>query len=245
MKKRGLKFFRLKKGSHVGVMISFLIFVVFILFIITIIEPVIVSDEDKENFAKEIGRIILENVSSDIISATVLIESSTTSSCLSLNSFFSDSQMNTRIVVLDDDGDSIPSSYSSENLRINRQTSLDRFFKIYCSEDFDILDEESTTCESLTEGTDYKIGVIKTSEYASEEKIVSLINEYSNYSKLKSGLNVPNSTEIGIEFVYANGSEIKTPERDLMTNIYIEEKQVEYFDSNANILSGKLRIKSW
>jgi len=234
-----------KKGSHVGVMVSFLIFVTFILFVRSILEPVIVSDEDKKNLAKEIGERIIENVSYEIISTTILIESSTTSSCLSLNSFFFGSQMNEKIVVRDEDENVVSSSYTSENLRINRQSSSDKFFKVYCSENFDIIDEESSTCESLTEGTGYEIGVVKKSSYVSEDKIIELINSYSNYSKLKSELNVPNSTEIGVGFIYANGSEIKTPEKDATTNIYIEEKQIEYFGSDANILSGKLRIKAW
>ena len=49
-----------KRGSHVGVMLSFVIFLTFFIFLYTIIEPVIRTQEDKQALSDYLGTELIK-----------------------------------------------------------------------------------------------------------------------------------------------------------------------------------------
>lgn len=248
MIKRGSKkFLRDKKGSHVGVVISFLVFVTFLIFLQILLEPALRTEQNRD--------ILLEGVKSDVINAssstlkiaTVSVSSGVTSNCVSIASFLDEFGFDSRIVVLSEEGNVVNSSLASDSntLQMNRASTSESLLKIYNSDVFGALQSGTISCQAITEGSGYTLGISKEKDYVFEEKIVGFIEDYSNYSKLKSDLNVPNNTDLGIEFVYWNGTVINTTEKDVTTNIYVDEQQINYVSESGKILSGKLRIKVW
>jgi len=236
-----------KKGSHVGVVISFMIFVIFLLFVQFIVAPAVNTNKDKKTLLESVERNIINKSSSVMKTATVSVSSSVTSNCVSISSFISGFKFGLGIKVTSEEGNPISSSLASDlnTLQISRNSNSENLLKIHGSEIFDTLSSGTISCSAITEGSSYTLGVSNNREYIFEEKIENLIGEYSNYSKLKTDLNIPKDTELGIAFIYENGSLISTTERNVTTSVYISEKQIEYVDSNGKILSGKLRVKIW
>ena len=78
-----------KIGSHVGMMLSLLIFVTFIAFLYSVFQPVIKVGEDKSSILESIQLKIIQNTSANLSTASVLINPSTGNRhCVKLSLFF-------------------------------------------------------------------------------------------------------------------------------------------------------------
>jgi hypothetical protein len=224
-----------------------MLFVTFLLFLLVILAPALNTNKDKKSLSESVERSVLNKTSSVLKTVTVSISSSVSSNCVSISSFLSEFGFDSRILIVGEGNVPISGSLSSDSstLQINRNSSSENLLKIYNSDVFLPLGSESLSCVSVSEGSDYELGIVKSEIYVFEEKIISLLEEYSDYDQLKSDLNIPNGTDLGVGFIFSNGTLINTTEKDVSTNIYVTEKQVNYVDSQGKILSGKLRIRVW
>lgn len=235
-----------KRGSHVGMMISFIVFVTFLIFVRIIFEPAINSVDTKEKFIEGIENKILENISEETLITTISVVSPAT--CVSITSFISGFNGYEGIVIKDENGNVVSNSISpsdSDTLQIERTSSTLDFLKIYSSDGFDSSQEESLSCTALVEDSTYYVRATKRKTYVFEERMESLVSNYDNYESFKKNLNLPNDTEISVELELGNGTIMGTTQKNITANIYTRESSVEYIDSNANVLSGKLRVKIW
>jgi len=225
------------RGSHVEVIISFIIFVTFIFFIFSILEPSISTQKDKKNIFDNIEVGIMNEISSDMTVITVKFASGE-QNCVYLNNIVSKSVIENKIVVKDDLGKTMSSSINGNSLLINGESSVS---KIYYSEEFDELEPGSECLE-----TSYELGLTKTSEYIFETKVLDLIEQYNNYETLKSDLKVPEGVEFGYGIKLSNGTTFEThKEENLSINVYIRETPIEYVDLEGNILAGYIKTKIW
>ncbi len=240
-------FLKNKKGSHIGVMISFLVFVTFLIFLQILLEPALKSNQDRGTLLDGVKDDIINASSSNLKIATIFVEESVTSNCVSIDSFLDDFDFDSRIIVLSEDGNVVDSSLASDSntLQMTRNFNSENLLKIHSSEVFDPLESGSISCQAIVEGSDYILGISREKNYVFEKKLASFIEDSSNYSKLKLDLGIPEDIDLGIEFVYENGSSINTTEKDVTTNVYVDEEQIDYVGENGKILSGKLRIKIW
>jgi len=82
-----------------------------------------------------------------------------------------------------------------------------------------------------------------------ESKIISLaefIKDKNNYEAVKKRLEIPSGDEFGFIFEDGNREIIaKTEEKEITTNIFVEEIPIQYIDNQANKKPGFLRIKVW
>jgi len=237
-----------KKGSHVEIIISFIIFVTFVFFIFSIIEPSINSQKDKESILNDVEVSIMDRISSDMTIITIKITSSTSQNCIKLDEEITASGINSRIVSKGILGQSFNSDIFSsdpDDLIITRTSTDDNFLKIYSSDAFSQLTQSSSSCQNLVRGTDYALGLTKTDKYFFESKVIDLIGQYSDYETLKSNLKIPKEIEFGYGLKLSNGTIIETNGEELSTNIYLREIPIKYVDSNGNILMGFLKIKIW
>jgi len=229
-----------KKGSHVEVIISFIIFVTFIIFLFSILQPSISTQKDKKNIFDGIEMGIIDYTSSNMTIATVKL-GSLAEKCASLTNFISELGIEKNIIVKDDLGKTISSNVSGNSLQINRESTTDTFFKIYYSKEFSELDED-TACTAIG----YELGLTKTSEYIFEAKVIDLIEQYNNYETLKSNLKIPENVDLGYGIKLSNGTTFEThKEENLSVNIYIRETPIEYVDLDGNILAGYIKTKIW
>jgi len=228
------------RGSHVEVIISFIIFVTFIIFLFSILQPSISTQKDKKNIFDGIEREIIDYTSSNMTAITVKLDSEA-ETCVNLASFISYLEIENNIIVKDDLGKTISSNVSGNSLQINRESTTDTFFKIYYSEEFNELDED-LACT----GIGYKLGLTKTSEYIFEAKVLYLIEQYEDYETLKSDLKIPENVDFGYGIKLSNGTTFEThKEENLSINIYIRETPIEYVDLDGNILAGYIKTKIW
>lgn len=239
-----------KRGTHVGVVISFVIFVTFLVFLYAIIQPAIKTRANEQNLLNYLEDDLISLVSADMITVSVVIDGTISDSCLKLNSLITRTGVDTNIIVKNDSGYTFNSNLIGDTgnfgLLINRIGET-TFFKIRVAEEFTPLTPDSGSgCIDLNENNEYTIGSIRTDKYIFESKIKGLIESYGgDYGGTKKALNVSAQNEFGFGFTYSNGTTIKTPEVDVSTVIYAGEVPIQYIDEDANVESGRLNIKLW
>jgi len=242
-----------EKGSHVGMILSFVIFITFTVFIYTVITPNVDTAESKKTLLNEIGLALIKNMSSEFTSLSVNIPatSNPSTNCISLEGILFYAEISPNVIVRNSAQTGQPTYYDPatdfNNLRINRISRTDLFLKIYSSPEFAKLSTSTIpSCSIVPFDGGYKIGSLNSGQYIFEKNMYSLAGQYKlNYNGLKTELKISPGNEFGFEFTLSNGTKI-TAMNDLPTqNIYAEDLPVQYIDGNANILSGFINIKVW
>ena len=247
----GEKFLRNCKGSHVGMMLSFAIFVTFIVFLYSVFQPSISTGTDKSTLIKDINTKITENISSDFTSASVVIPESSNpnTTCVTLTNFlgFMEVYPPYKVVVKNEeleDQEVYIIDMTSPDLKINRQTTSNTFFKAYSSSEFNALTTGSIgSCISTTS---YSIGSVVSDKYIFEKKMYGVIDKYNiDYEGLKKQLKIAPNIEFSFEFTLTNKTVIGVNQEIISANVYAEEIPIQYIDNQANIRSGFIKIKVW
>jgi hypothetical protein len=233
-----------KRGSHVGIVLSFVIFITFIVFLYVILQPSI-NTGTKKNFALNIEREIKQIASEDLTSVSVRITTPNPSSCVQLSGFLTGAGVGNTIKVVSENSESLDISVDGNDLSVERDSNL--FFRVNEAQEFGAAGSGALgSCQSLVEGSGYDIGLIKTNSYVFETKVLELIGTYSaDYSGLKSTLNVAPGNEFGFSFVYNNETEVSTSESNVPLDVYVREVPVQYVGSGGAVESGSLIIRVW
>jgi hypothetical protein len=247
-----------KRGSHVGIVLSFVIFVTFLAFLYTIVEPEIRVQQDRESFLDYLKIELMQEFSANLTSVTVSINRTWAEECIILKDFTEEANVDSHLIVKDELGNIAKTNISDVNLIINRENIEKVFFKIYNSEEFSELSEKSATlfdCTILEKDaewrgypTGYSIPLTITEEYAFEKKVIELIKEYESeggYENLRKKFKIPSGTEFGFSFTYSNKTIIETKEKGIPTKVQVREIPVQYIDREANVLLGSVNIKIW
>ncbi len=237
-----------KKGTHIGKVLSFVIFVIFIFYIYAIIQPAIKTDKNKQSLLDYLKIELNENLSTKIKVMTVSLDNSISGNCIELKDFINFTDNNITLLAKNITGKILGSSVSSDkkNLFIQRGVN-EEFLKIYYSKDFPKLVQNSVTpCNTLIKDANYSIDSNIIRNKLLETKIKSLINEYeTNYEKIKNNFNFPESNNFGFIFEYENKTILNTTQKRVQGDIYAEEYPIEYITENAEIEFGFLMIKIW
>ena len=231
-----------KKGSHVGMMLSFVIFVTFIVFLYSVLQPIIKTGQNKESILNSLKTNIFNRLSSNLIEIT-LTANDAPQNCIKLNGFLSEIEINSKIIVKNQNKELLEFHISGDDLEIKRNDVENVFFKIYHSEVFEDVQGTSTTpCNQRN----YVIGLMNNKSYVSEKNITDFIESYnSDYESLKTELKLPERNEFGFSFINNTGTEITVGKENAMTSIYAEKIPIYYIDEDANILLGFIIIKTW
>lgn len=241
-----------KRGSHVGMILSFVIFITFIVFLYVVVSPVVNLGTDKGKVVDYIENEIMKNTSSNFTSTSIEINVGTTKDCVTIQGLLfprlTEEIPTARIKVKNETGNlqEVYVSGGVSDLDINRENQNNLFFKMYYSPEFNFIPGTSgLTCQIITD-TEYSIGLVKTSEYIFANKVIELINYYNyNYESLKTEFNIPSNNEFGFEFVENDGTKTTADQETRSGEIYAEEIPIQYIDENANIQTGFINIKVW
>jgi hypothetical protein len=229
-----------KRGSHVGIVLSFVIFIVFLVFLYAILQPRINVEKEKQSTLDNLKPIFLDYITEELIILTVFNKTSHSSyDCLEIDKGISGiSGLNCS--VRNESGEIVNFSSLGSSLRINWKD--EEFFKLYCS-------SEKFQNRSFNSATGCVSGVIESSlikDYIFQTKIHSLKREYDNeYESLKIKLGIPKSDDFGFIFEYVNGTEIGTIEKEISRSIYSKDVPVYYIDEEAQIKKGNIKINIW
>ena len=233
---------RNKRGTHVGVILSFLIFVTFLAFLYSITEPATRVSRDKLDLLEYLKVELLNKFSEDMSSVTVRIIN--TGSCGKFEDFGGLEELG---VVVKDEAEEIVESY----VELNGDTEVSSYsglMKFYYSTQFNR--GSSLGCSSLIDSSDYEISIFRTTEQIFESKIINTSESIESipgyYEELKEELGVPFDDNFGFTFSNSTKDFITgTEEKDIGVDIYSEEIPIQYIDDKANINPGFLNIRVW
>jgi len=236
---------RLGVISHVGVVLSFVIFVTFVFFIYMIVRPA-VATENKKNLLNNLNARIIENSSANLISASVSI-GEFPQDCAHLVGFFNRVETGNRIIARNADGEILEAKISGQDLYV-RKNGDETFLRISGSEEFDAAGTGSMSgCRLLNEGTNgYTLGLVRDEKKIFEKKIIQLIEAYNtDYENLKEELNVAAGNDFRIGFTYANGTVISTEEKEISISVFIDESTILYIGRDGSREAGSLNAGIW
>lgn len=234
-----------KNGSHVGFVISFVLFITFIIFMYTILNSRIDFGQEKANSLNYVKAKIIDIVSENLTGVSIAIGQQNPQSCVQLRNFFLETGVSDRFVVKSDSGNVLQSGKSGNDLYVERSGNL--FFRVYGSEEFNIGGGVLGNCQPLSEGSQgYTLGLSRDSKDIFESKIIKLLNNYTaDYEALKKDMKISSGDEFGFGFIYSNGTEIKTTTSNVTINVYADRVPVQYVKTDATIESGFIDIIVW
>lgn len=251
MKKRG------KKGSHIDVILSFVIFISFIIFLYAIIQPSLSSKEGKTVFLNYIGNELVENLTGKNLTMTsILVKPQNPLSCLKLVSFKTNARINSMAIILKNSLGRTFTSYKSGNdLYIDMtpdQNSV--LFHVYYSPDFGVIGDNllgpcnpALNLDASPNGYSINRTEAYTSHYAWSGNIAGLISIYNNdYSAVKDWFNLTTMQNFRFDFTYQNGTTVGTEDNiPLSVNVYSEIFPMVYVSQNNNLEAGNLIVRVW
>lgn len=239
-----------KKGSHVGVVVSFVVFVTFLVFLYIIIQPITVREKDKSYILDYITLNLMENSTGNTTTMTIFIEDSVPKECIKIQSIVADIPDNEDLLFKNNEGDTLTYAISGGGFLVEVGTDFDGLLKIFYS---DALGNSlgNPSCTGSTPITGVEPTLVRTFSEIFETKMYEL-NEtyYANYDGLKVELGVPEGTEFNF-YIYDSQrskppiikAEIQLPPTD--RSVFVEETPIQYIDENGNTLFGFLVVKVW
>lgn len=232
-----------KKASHVGMILSFVIFVTFLIFLFSILGSPIKLPSNKDALIDYLEIELAERFAANLTILTISPINSGSEPCIAINiDTYGLTNLNT--LVKDKNNALVGSRESGDYLFVDWPTD-EEFFKIFYSEEtLNNLDFTSTgTCHGLQIA---EVNSVRENSYYNSDKIKQFILDYeTNYLSFKTELNVPQNSEFGLGFVNSSDGLIETPQRDIITDIFSREIPIQYFDESANIKSGFINIRVW
>jgi len=236
-----MNFKKSKKGSHIDVIVSFVIFIVFITFLFVLVNPATITEKDKKQTAEYIKLKIEDKIEADIVIVNVVNTSlKGENDCVSLDEGGLEISEMTSIAK-DSNGSFANTKDAIGTLQI-KWTGDSGFFRVYYSKN----SFNSHITESILTCQVGRIDSVRYIQEAVETNISKLISDYnSNYSLLKTELGLSKNEEFAIQFEFNNGTIIGSSPKDAKIERYAEKYQVSYFDKEANKKSGYMIIYIW
>lgn len=238
-----------KRGSHVGMILSFALFITFIVFLYSITRPAFNTGTDKKAVLANLQGILVNNISSNMTTITVSIpEQEGNLDYVELKDFFLMQEISPRVIVKNTDSEILPSYWENFTSLFVERGDSDNIIKVYYSEKFSILTEpEDGGSTKLEKDEGYSIGAINKFHNIFEVNIVNLKEYYEgSYEQLKSDFNIPPGTEFYFIFEKDNGGTISPEDNKLKpNNVYTTRNPVQYIDDEAKFQTGFINIQVW
>ncbi len=246
------KMLKSKKASHVGFILSFVIFITAVVFLYTILQPNFQVSTEKKNVLTHLTGEIEKNVTAKLTTISLSSSGSFTEECFEFENLLSNLDLNNRIIVKNTSGSSLTAYTSSfgNSLVVDRGgDNTINFFKVLESEEFSPINDVGSSCsnnKSFSE-SEYTLGLVKTEGFVFSSKVSELKITYDgSYQTLKSELSVPDSSDFIFNFTYQNGTDISAgnlPESvQTQLSVYSEEKEIQYINSNGDKETGTLTV---
>ena len=224
-----------KKATHVGIILSFVIFVTFVIFLIVVLKPTSNLQNSDKSTIELLKKNIQDFTSSEIIS--FILTTSESSNCFA----FDESGYNLggfNVSVRNQDN-TLSNIVRESNILYIEKDVPDQIYKV----DYSPYNLSATSFSNPNNCKDLDIKSIKKTDQILEPLINELIlKQGNNYSGLKSDFNVPGEKDFGMMFEFENTTTIgkSIPEKRKAT--YVKKFQVIYLDLNANEKIGNFII---
>ena len=239
-----------KKGSHVGVVVSFVIFITFLIFLYSILQPVTFRERNKDYILDYLTLNIIRNSTGNMTTMIINVDELVTKDCINIQQLsLSEIPIEFRDnLMFKTDTESL--NYKLQNINtIYVEVPEGGFIGIitvYFSEEIvPRFDNTLGGCDP----NPYPVGYVRTFSEIFGTKITEL-NEtyYADYEGLKAYLGLPEGTEFNFYLLSGTrevliSAEIQETPTD--RSVYVEETPIQYADDDGNILFGFLVVKVW
>ncbi|NCN51472.1 hypothetical protein GW931_00470 [archaeon] len=230
-----------KKGSHVGIVLSFTIFIVALIFTYAIVGPPIKYYSQKEVSVSILHNKIIDEISSEVI--TLRVNGNSASTCIIFDTPKNDFS-NPQVYAVDSSGNEVSSIMDSTNTKVESGGDLIKVY--YVDSLFDKgADCDLITCSDLCEA---KVpNTFSTDKRVLEKNILEVINQtIENNTAFGERMGVSLSDEYTILFDYMNGTIIGNDVReDIKLDVYSEIFEINYLSVNSEEKVGGLIIRVW
>jgi hypothetical protein len=226
-----------KKGSHVGMVLSFTMFIIFLIFVYVIVGSPVNSKKQNENIFETIQKETIKAIS-DLVYTTRIYDAVNVGGCIEISN--PETDFTNLVVIVKNESGEISSDIIGDSTYLPGGIG---FMKAYYSDD--LFEKEKTFSESgcisiLTDSITNEKRIL-------EKKIINLLTEMDdNYSIVKNNFGIDNSVNFNLQFNYENGTVLESSEfKELKTEIFAKEISINYLDIYANEKIGSLIIKTW
>ena len=249
---------RNKKGSHIEVVLSFVIFITFLTFLYFILEPAVKKPVSREYLLDELKPNLIDYISEEVSSYRLTIYfGADTPSCLYSggNCFKISPSPHEGNASIKGGIDYYNNGSKDFSIKCDEACENGDQFDIYFAEEFE--EGSLSTCDETNYGMTpdcYKSIFQKTKEYIFESKIDKLVEEYDseNMDDLKERLSISRSNGFWFNITDSNREQLIAPSSEEPDpegfNVYSEEIPINYIGDDKdpeNKKSGFLRIKIW
>jgi len=231
-----------KKGSHVAIILSLVIFIGFFIFLYTILVPRINLQQNQHIILNLLDHQLKEEFLANLTTVTFVVKESYAhgGDCLIITHPYGDGNLNVFVR-----NENSYMDFKTDSTYLYTAWSGDRFFKIsYSEEEFDTT-IDADGCVNIGEDF-YDLGLIKSSEEFFETKILTYISYYNEeYEDLKTRLEIPDGKEFYFKFKYENGTEIGPNEKQTYGSVYAGQFNMEYITKKAKRETGQIGVWVW
>lgn len=225
-----------KKGSHVGIVLSFTIFVTSLIFIISLFSNFINFDVDKKDQLNLLTDNLINKISEEIYVVNVYDSSSANCSQINTPNFALE---NYNVLSIDSANIEFPSTIYGQKTIFEGGKGFSKFY--YYENGFTkTLELPTQTCNEIS------IKNVNKQKMILESKILEIITKIENsYDSLKNELKIGFDDEFNVIFIDAEGNTHTKNEKDLKTNIFSREISIKYVGIDGLEKKGNLIIKIW
>lgn len=240
-----------KRGSHVGMILSFVIFVTFLIFIYTTLQPAIKTGRDKQIILDYIKNELIQEFTGNLTTVSLEITKDAPSgekySCFTFSDISEVSNLEYSLVKLNEN--IINSKRSGAKIDVSWDGKADEFYKLFYSEqEFTGGSLTETSCynlETCSTGGKCEISSVRQDEQILETKIKGVLGNYdTNHEGLRKKFSVPADSDFAIN-VSIEGLNLGGDPVTSQADIFSEEVVFQYINSSADINTGKMRVSVW
>lgn len=230
-----------KKGSHVGMILSFSLFIVFIFFLYFIFEPSLKSSDEKKLALESIETKLFEKLETDFVEILVT-NASSSADCIRVSNIFDKTDY---VIAKDVEGSIVPYNLAGSSIYVNWNSGLNRI-KLYGANNLSNKTSDAVDITSCVGGSN--IESINRQKYVSVLGLNQIITDYdNNYDELRNELGINFDYEFEFRFEDVNGNLLNATKgvNPNMIDVYARTIPVVYFDGEANIFPGSVYLRVW
>ena len=249
-----------KKGSHIGIAISFIIFTLFLSFMYAFLSPNVKINTNKQYLLENLRTNLIENFSAD--TSTMMVDvvdpvAPDSKTCVNLQTIFSNAEptpegeiptyMANNLSLRDKNGNILTYQVQNQNnIYVNTGTSYQGLIKMKYSPAINKLPYDG---DENCDPHPYPVGYLKADKEIYENWIYkSNKSYYSNYKEFKSQMQLPEDIEFNFKVLDNERNIIvdaKMNEPSARQSVYTDETPIEYIDNSQNIKFGFLILTIW
>jgi hypothetical protein len=239
-----------KRGSHVGMILSFVLFVTALIFLYDIMRPVTQTTNEKEKLIEQVRMSLEKELQRELTTSTVRITVSgeeNKNKCVKLNYSKLGENLSEEHLVKFVSGKTIKSKIDGESIFIENTSEPLRIFfaEELINENFSN-PPECTDADGNGNNIGYTFTTSKKDYYFEKdlEKFLEEIKQEENYSKIKEEFLLPKDADFNLIIIF-NG-ETKGEEKNVSgTNVFANRYPIIYLNSSADVNSGFFDISVW